>query len=50
MDIEHDCRYAKVIRTQPEWMTDKNGEEICAFCQAPRFIKVTKTEPTRKAK
>jgi hypothetical protein len=49
MDNEHDCRYAKVIRTQPEWI-EKNGEELCAFCHSPRFIKVTKTNPIRKAK
>jgi hypothetical protein len=46
---EHDCKYAKMIRAIPEWIT-KNGEELCNFCHAPRFIKVVKTAPTRKDK
>ncbi len=46
---EHVCRYAQMIRTQPEWIT-KDGEELCNFCHTPRFIKVAKTQPIRKAK
>lgn len=49
MDTEHTCQYARMIRTQPEWIT-QDGEELCNFCHAPRFIKVTKTAPARKAK
>ncbi len=40
-DLEHDCKYARMIRTQPEWIKE-NGEELCAFCHTPRYIKVTR--------
>lgn len=47
-DVEHDCKYARMIRANAEWINE-NDEELCAFCHTPRFIKVTKTAPTRKA-
>ncbi len=47
-DREHDCQYAKMIRSAPEWI-ESNGEELCGFCHSPRYIKVTTTKPIRKA-